>query len=90
MTLHETAYWLMRLTGGKLNGEVYTDAELGYVLEKAFRTGTSYYMHGTLPDGDWLIEVFQYNDTADGYGYYLPDTREQEARLRSKLLGEAL
>ena len=90
MTLHETAYWLLRLTGGKLNGEVYDCAELADVLLGAFRTGKSYIMQGTLPDGDWLIEVFQYRDTADGYDYYLPDTREQEARLRSKLLGEAL
>lgn len=90
MTLHETAYWLMRLTEGKLNGEVYTNAELGYVLEKAFRTGTSYYMIGTLPDGDWLIRVFQYNDTADGYDYYLPDTRAEETLLKRKFLAEAL
>lgn len=89
MTLNETAYWLMRLTGGKLNGETYSRKELTEVLKNAFRTGKSYFMHGTLPDGEWLIEVLQYRDARDGYDYYLPDTREEEARLIEKFLSKA-
>ena len=38
-------------------------------------------------DGWWYFTVTKYADRADGFDYYIPDTREQESAIKNKLFG---
>lgn len=93
MTLHETAAQLYSLSvGGYFNGEKFSRRELENYLSGMFRPdagphklGDSIAMEIALPDGVWLFLVSRYADRPDAFGYWIPDTRAQEARLWARL-----
>ena len=83
MTLHETAKQIHSLTGGRVNGEQYTLAQLEKNISTWCMIGNGRFIGSvTLPDGEWLYEL----TSGDyGYDYCIPDTREQENRLYEAL-----
>ncbi len=87
MTLTSTVSSLVRLSvDGHFNREKFTADRLRKQLAAMVREkGDSYIGEIALPDGWWFFEVFRFSDAADGWDYYLPETREQEARLKAKL-----
>lgn len=93
MTIAEVSKQLYDLSvSGKFNGEVFSQSELTNYISNMFRVGSHLalgnrlVMNISLPDGDWYFSVDRYSDDVDGFGYYIPETREQESVLFSKLL----
>lgn len=89
MTIREVATQMHNLSGGKLNGEQFSKRELEEYISNMFRTGlkldNTLVMEIALPDGNWLCTVDRFAYAADGFDYYIPDTREQEARIWKRL-----
>lgn len=86
MTLIQMADSIYRLSMGHvLNGEKHTKEGFRYWFERMFflndRKNVLFSM--VLPDGEWLCIATHYDD---GYDYYVPDTREQEADLLKRFL----
>lgn len=87
MTLHEISTQLHHMTNGHINGEHFSRQALESNLHRWMRSCETNAIQNThvievsLPDGTWLCEVHRFADVADGYDYYIPDTREQEARI---------
>ena len=83
MTIRKIASDLHKLSvGGYFNGEMFTVRE----LEDAIRTWMSYadrwVLEIALPDGRWFMTI---NRLASGLTYCIPETREQEARLKASV-----
>lgn len=94
MTLHNIASQLHKLAvDGRINGEHFTEAELERALRHWMRDAehnaikNAFVLEIVLKDGAWLAEVSRFDESADGFDYWIPDTREQEARLYEALLG---
>ena len=92
MTLREVASQIYGLTiDGFVNGEQFTRKELEQVLRKWMDHAESnvvpnvHVVELSLPDGRWLAAVSNFRKTHDGYDYYVPDTREEEAHLYQRL-----
>ena len=91
MTLHETAQSLHKLAvGGYFNHEKFSLGRLESMLKSLFKAGAlklgnSVAIEIAMPDGWWLCKVIHYNNRPDGFDYYIPETREQEARIWSAL-----
>lgn len=87
MTLRETTQQIHRLSN-VLNGKERSRAWIERYVRKMFTTGglelgDSLAMLITLPDGEWLFTV---DRCANGeWGYYIPETREQERRLAKSI-----
>ena len=88
MTIHDTAAQLHRLSvAGYFNGEKFTVKRLADQIAAWFR-GTDkrqIVMEIALPDGRWFFTVNRFGDGPDGYDYTIPETREQEARIKGLL-----
>lgn len=79
MTLHDVATQIHSMTGGHVNGEKYSLAQLEKNIATWCRNAEGHYIGiVSLPDGDWLYELTKGDY---GYDYSIPDTREQENRL---------
>ena len=86
MTLQTISNQLFNLSlGGHFNGEKFSRQELTSYISAMFRTGSKLIMEICLPDGRWFLKITKYADRSDGYDYYIPDTREQEALLKEEL-----
>lgn len=90
MTLHETAQSLFGLSvAGYFNGEKFSLKQLENYIKQSFKgtlkLGNRLVMEIALPDGRWLCEVIRYADRNDGWSYEIPETREEEQRIWSKL-----
>lgn len=85
MTLNEVASQLYDLTGGRVNGEHFTRAELKNVIYSWTRPecGSKYICIVTLPGGDWNCKLTR---GAYGYDYELPETREHDQALFNELV----
>lgn len=86
MTKSELTTQLMDLAvAGYFNSEKFTKERLNNYISKMCRnTGDKLFMEISLPDGRWLFKITHY---ADGeWDYYIPDTREQEAKLTAGFL----
>ena len=88
MTLHEVANQLYSLSiDGFFNREKFTKSQLYNYLSAMFcnkpASGSTIIMEVALPDGWWIFSVSRYACASDGFGYYIPDTREQESRIKS-------
>lgn len=86
MTKLELASQLMDLSvAGYFNSEKFTKERLNNYIGKMCRNvGDKLFMEISLPDGRWLFKITHY---ADGeWDYYIPDTREQEAKLTAEFL----
>lgn len=68
---------------GTVNGEKFTCKEL-YTAFKAWlrNPGDRYIFTLLLPDGEWFCEAAR---GPWGYDYTIPDTREQETRIKNRL-----
>ena len=92
MTIREIASQLHYLTSGHINGTKFSKRELEQALTKWMQNPegnaipNTYVLELTLPDGNWYSSVSRFADCRDGYDYYIPDTREDEAILLSKLI----
>ena len=95
MTLHEITKQLFHLSiDNHFNGEHFTRQEFKHYIINMMRTSESLKIRNTivmeisLADGSWLFAVNKFADTSDGYDYFIPDTREQEAQIWRQLAGE--
>lgn len=81
MTLHDTASQIIKLAvGGYINGEKFSESRLQTWLGKMLSEPNSKAVFEiALPDGRWFAEAIR--DERFGYDYYIPDTREDEARI---------
>ena len=91
MTIKETAKRLFDLAvGGYFNGEKFTVDRLyksivsGMKCCETNKIKNAYVMQIALPDGWWYCKVTKYGNKADEYDYYIPETRDQEAKLKAK------
>ena len=86
MTKFELTTQLINLSvAGYFNSEKFTKERLNNYIGKMCRNvGDKLYMEISLPDGRRLFRITHY---ADGeWDYYIPDTREQEAKLTAEFL----
>lgn len=88
MTLHDIASQLHDLSvDGCFNGEHFTRAGLETAIRMWMRNPehnkikNRYVLEISLQDGRWLMTIDKISDSADGYDYYIPDTRDEEGRL---------
>ena len=94
MTIHDISTQLHDLSvGGFFNGEKFTKRELHNYITNMFRpeagplkAGHRLVMEIALPDGRWFFTIDRFADMPDGFDYYIPDNREQEARVKALLL----
>lgn len=92
MTIHEITNQLHSMAvDHRINGEQVTKQWLESYLNRMMRNAdqnkirNSVVMEITLRDGNWLFEVSRFSDAPDGFDYYIPDTREQESRIKERL-----
>lgn len=91
MTIRELATQLHSLTDGRINGESFTKTELVEVITMWTRDMShnkitnSHVIEVELPDGKWLATIDHYGTASDTFGYYIPETREEEQRLWNQL-----
>lgn len=87
MTLTQVSAQLFDLSLlGYFNGEKFTKEQITNAIKHWMATGKSYIGEIALPDGRWNFEIVRYSDKADGFDYYIPETREQNERLAQKLM----
>jgi len=87
MTLREISNQLYSLSvDGFFNHEKFAKSQLYDHLSTMFcdkpDTGSAIIMEIALPDGWWIFSVSRYSRAADGFSYFIPDTREQESRIK--------
>lgn len=93
MTIHEIAKQLIGLSvAGYVGGEKRTVRNLEDCIKAWLRDAehnkipNSFVTEICLPDGRWLMTIDKHPTESGQYGYYIPETREQEARLKDRLL----
>ena len=93
MTIHEISNQLIDLSvGGYINGEKFSKVRLENQLRRLFRDeehlaiAHTVVMEIALPDGRWFFSIDHHNDKPDGFDYWIPDNREQEADLFDRLI----
>jgi len=91
MTIREISSQLLHIAiDGRINGEKFSKAGLERYISTMFRggdlkLGNAIAMEINLRDGHWLFTVERFSNEADGFDYYIPDTREQEDRIWKRL-----
>lgn len=86
MTLSEVTHQIHNLAvSGEINGLHFSKQELLMYANKMLRTADSFIFQIVLPDGEWLGKISRYSGKADGYDYYIPETREAEKHLKEEL-----
>lgn len=92
MTLSETTRSLYDLSvAGFFNGEKFTYPQIHRYIRNLLTNGTpklgnKIVIQIALPDGWWYMSVIRFNNQPDGYSYYIPETREDEAHLIQELV----
>lgn len=87
MTINYIADQLYNISvAGYFNGEKFTRKEFRTFLAMNLRNCKAFRFEVALLDGRWLCEVRRYADTADGFDYYVPDSRDAEAELWHRFL----
>lgn len=82
MTLKEVIDQVYDLSvGGYFNGEKFTKTRFTKYINNMFKTGNRLVMQIALPDGRWFFSINKLNN--NGYDYYIPETREQEKKVRA-------
>lgn len=91
MTIHNIAQQLHTLSlDGHINGEKFTRRELEEAIQRwmtnpeKLQIPNRYVFEICLRDGRWFGTI---DKVGDEYDYYIPDTREEEARLVERLFG---
>ena len=88
MTIHEISKQIIDISvGGVLNGEVFTVERLCTYIQKMIRNDSdNLIMEISLPDGLWYFQIRRWTERGHfQYEYFLPETREQEMRLKKSL-----
>ena len=86
MTITEIAKQLNELTiAHYINGEKFTYKRLETYIRKMLATSDSFILEICMGDGRWLTKIRRYGNKADQYDYFIPDTREQEEKLKKEL-----
>lgn len=92
MTIREVSKQLFDLSLGHFfNDEKWTRDQLAHYIANMFREPEGLklknriVMEICLRDGRWLFTIDRFSDEPDGFDYWIPDTREQEARLWAEL-----
>lgn len=87
MTINELINQVYSLSvAGYFNGEKYSKREFAEYVKGVFRPelGTRrWLMEIALPDGRWYFQMSRYSLAADGFDYYIPETRINEQTLIS-------
>lgn len=92
MTIREVSTQIINLTSGNLNGEHFSKTRLENQIKAWLRDAEhntipySAVFEGSFGDGEWLFTVsrIEFKDEVF-YDYWIPDTREQEAELASRI-----
>lgn len=71
--------------GHVLNGKETTKENFRYWFEKMFCDQKKVLFSMSFPDGEWHCVAVHYRD---GYDYYVPDTRKEEAIMLERFLKE--
>ena len=80
MNIKELTNQLFDLSvAGYFNGEKFTKTRLNTYITNMFKSGQWLVMNIALPDGRWYFYIDKYNDNE--YGYFIPNTREQEQKI---------
>lgn len=85
MTLKQTCNEVLKLAvDNTINGRKFTLDQL-YKQTSALLSdepaGNLLVYSIMLEDGEWWFSINRYSDKADGFDYYIPETREQEAKF---------
>ena len=81
MNIREITNQLYDLSvGGYFNGEKFTKTRLNSYITNMFKTGNKLVMQIALPDGWWFFKINKFANNE--YDYTIPDTREQEQRIK--------
>lgn len=84
MTINEVTNQLYDLSvGGYFNGEKFTRIQLHNYLKWATGISNRWVMQIALPDGWWFMSVSRFNNGE--YGYFIPEDREKEYRLKETI-----
>ena len=84
MTVNEVINQLYDLSvGGYFNGEKFTKVQLHKYITNAMRISNRWVMQIALPDGWWFMSVSRFNNGE--YGYFIPEDREKEYRLKESI-----
>ena len=92
MTIHELSEQLHSLSvGGYFNREKFSVERLQAQIEALTRTSDSVIFEIALPDGWWYFKIYKYGmERGRGqYDYYIPETRDQELRIKNELFRSA-
>lgn len=92
MTIREVSTQIINLTSGNLNGEHFSRTRLENQIKAWLRDAEhntipySAVFEGSFGDGEWLFTVsrIEFKDEVF-YDYWIPDTREQETELASRI-----
>lgn len=89
MTLKELSHILHKTSvAGYFNGEKFAESRLLNYMAGLFRVTDKITMQIALPDGWWYFDIWRYNNSADGYTYRIPETRQEERRVIDALLNK--
>jgi len=87
MTINEVSNQLFSLSvGGYFNREKFTRTRLRNQIAALLREPGVITLEIALPDGWWYFNIFRYPDNC--YQYVIPETREQEAHIKSRIFPE--
>lgn len=92
MTIREVSTQIINLTSGNLNGEHFSKTRLENQIKALLRDSEhnaipySMVMEGMFNDGEWLFTVSRIEFKNEVfYDYWIPETREQETQLASRI-----
>ena len=85
MTLRDCTSQIFKLSvAGYINGEKFIYSRFDKMVRAMFRGDTKKYIGEIcLPDGRWWFKISRFKDGE--YGYYIPETKEQNTILAKEL-----
>ena len=95
MTLNEVSTQLYNLTRGHVNGECFTKKQLNNAIQMWMRFSDNnaiknrYVITITLRDSEWPATINQYNDSTDGFDYWIPETMDEAKAFWNRFLSVA-
>ena len=82
MTISQLSRQLHSLSvGGYFNGERFSERRLETYISSLLRTGHRLVMEISLPDGRWFFTITRFSSNPDGFGYYIPESRDAEKAI---------
>ncbi len=81
MTIHEIAEIFSKLEKTSVRKWEKQIRLVAKTQKEMLHEDLPFFMQINLPDGQWWAKVHQYRAKADGWTYYIPETREQESAM---------